>query len=154
MTTTPLSAQQIESLALGAWILGTGGGGSPYHGLLNLRRLYKQGARVRLMDPADLADDAAVAVVSTMGAPLVMQERVVDPGPMVESVRAMERYLGRRFDAVMAVEIGGSNALQPCQIGAVTGLPVVDGWLPRTLYPDSGAAPSTDTLDPRGPKGT
>lgn len=67
MTTTFLSARQIESLALGAWILGTGGGGSPYHALLNLRRLYKEGARVRLMDPADPADDAAVAVVSTMG---------------------------------------------------------------------------------------
>jgi hypothetical protein len=137
MSTTSLSAQQIESLGLGAWILGTGGGGSPYHGLLNLRRLYKQGKRVQVMDPADLADDAAVAVVSTMGAPLVMQERVVDPGPMVESVRAMERYLGRRFDAVMAVEIGGSNALQPCQIGAVTGLPVVDADAMGRAFPEA-----------------
>lgn len=39
----------------------------------------------------------------------------MDPDPMVESIRAMEAYLGRPFDAVMAVEIGGSNALQPCQ---------------------------------------
>jgi DUF917 family protein len=137
MTTISLSARQIESLALGAWILGTGGGGSPYHGLLNLRQLYKQGARVQVMDPADLADDAAVAVVSTMGAPLVMQERVVDPGPMVESVRAMERYLGRRFDAVMAVEIGGCNALQPCQIGAVIGLPVVDADAMGRAFPEA-----------------
>ena len=34
-----LSAEDIEHLAVGAWILGTGGGGSPYHALLNLRRL-------------------------------------------------------------------------------------------------------------------
>ena len=40
MSTRSVSAQQIESLGLGAWILGTGGGGNPYHGLLNLRRLY------------------------------------------------------------------------------------------------------------------
>jgi DUF917 family protein len=86
---------------------------------------------------ATLADDAAVAVVSTMGAPLVMQERVVDPGPMVESIRAMEAYLGRPFDAVMAVEIGGSNALQPCQIGAVTGLPVVDGDAMGRAFPEA-----------------
>jgi DUF917 family protein len=137
MATTLLSAQQIESLALGAWILGTGGGGSPYQGLLNLRRLYREGARVQVMDPADLADDAAVAVVSTMGAPLVMQERLADPAPMVESVRAMERYLGRTFDAVMTVEIGGSNALQPCQIGAVTGLPVVDADAMGRAFPEA-----------------
>jgi hypothetical protein len=52
MSTMSLSAQQIESLGLGAWILGTGAGGSAYHGLLNLRRLYSAGTRVQVMDPA------------------------------------------------------------------------------------------------------
>ncbi len=28
----PVAADEIESLAIGAWILGTGGGGSPYLG--------------------------------------------------------------------------------------------------------------------------
>jgi DUF917 family protein len=137
MATVPVSAEQIESLAVGAWILGTGGGGSPYQGLLNLRRLYRGGAAVGLMDPADLADDDLVAVVSTMGAPLVMQERLADPGPMVGSVRAMEEYLGRRFRAVMAVEIGGMNALQPFCIAAVTGLPVVDADAMGRAFPEA-----------------
>src|SRR5207249_6099943 len=52
-----VSAAEIESLAIGAWILGTGGGGSPYLALLNMRRLYRDGVVVRLMDPMDLADD-------------------------------------------------------------------------------------------------
>ncbi len=38
--TRALELDDIESLAVGAWILGTGGGGSPYLGLLNMRRLY------------------------------------------------------------------------------------------------------------------
>jgi DUF917 family protein len=137
MATIPVSAPQIESLAIGAWILGTGGGGSPYQGLLNLRRLYREGAAIRLMDAADLVDDGLVAVVSTMGAPLVMQERLADPAPMAVSVRAMEEYLGRRFQAVMAVEIGGSNALQPCLIAAVTGLPVVDADAMGRAFPEA-----------------
>jgi hypothetical protein len=132
-----LSAAQIEWLAVGAWILGTGGGGSPYQGLLNLRRLYREDRVVRLMDPADLHDDDLVAVVSTMGAPLVMQERLADPGPMVASVRAMEEYLGRSFRAVMAIEIGGMNALQPCLIGAMTGLPVVDADAMGRAFPEA-----------------
>jgi hypothetical protein len=70
-----VTAEDIESLAVGAWILGTGGGGSPYLGLLNMRRLYAEGRRVRLMSPDALADDDAVAVVSNQGAPLVGQER-------------------------------------------------------------------------------
>ena len=42
----PVSAADIESLATGAWILGTGGGGSPYTGLLNMRKLYRRGVVV------------------------------------------------------------------------------------------------------------
>ena len=53
--TTELTLDDIESLAVGAWILGTGGGGSPYLGLLNMRRLYAEGHRVRLMSPYAMA---------------------------------------------------------------------------------------------------
>ena len=74
-----LTVDDIEALAVGAWILGTGGGGSPYHGLLNMRRLYAQGVRLDLMDPDALSDNDDVAVVSNMGAPLVNQERL-SPG--------------------------------------------------------------------------
>ena len=35
MAPTPITADDIECVAVGAWILGTGGGGSPYLGLLN-----------------------------------------------------------------------------------------------------------------------
>jgi len=78
---TPITLDDIECLAIGAWILGTGGGGSPYLGLLNMRRLYAEGRRVALMSPLDLADDDRVAVVSNMGAPLVGQEhRAERPG--------------------------------------------------------------------------
>jgi hypothetical protein len=88
----PVSAEEIESLAIGAWILGTGGGGSPYLALLNMRRLYAEGAVVSLMDPMDLADDDHVAVVSNMGAPLVGQERLTDPRTIARAVTMMEEY--------------------------------------------------------------
>src|SRR3989449_5960288 len=122
----PVSAEEIESLAIGAWILGTGGGGSPYLALLNMRALYREGARVALMDPMELADDDLVAVVSNMGAPLVGQERLTDPRTIASAVTMMEEYLGRRFRAVMSVEIGGGNAIQPFMAAALLGQPVVD----------------------------
>ena len=108
-----LSSEDIEALAVGAWILGTGGGGSPYHALLNLRRLYTDGSRVDLIDVDELHDDDAVAVVSVMGAPLVILERTVDSRLIARAVAAMEEHLGRKFKAVMAVEIGGGNGMQP-----------------------------------------
>jgi len=133
----PVSLAEIESLAIGAWILGTGGGGSPYLALLNMRRLYRAGTVVQLMDPMDLADDALVAIVSNMGAPLVGQERLTDPRTIERAVRMMEEYLGRRFTAVMSLEIGGGNSIQPFMAAALLGLPVVDGDCMGRAFPEA-----------------
>lgn len=154
-----LTADDIEALAVGAWILGTGGGGSPYHGLLNMRRLYAQGVRVDLMDPDALADDDDVAVVSNMGAPLVSQERLVDSRMIARAVEVMQDYIGRRFRGVMAVEIGGGNAIQALMAAAHLDIPVIDADAMGRAYPEAqmttfavgGLKPSPlSSVDPRG----
>ncbi|MCP5371557.1 MAG: DUF917 domain-containing protein [Hyphomicrobiales bacterium] len=132
-----LEADDIEALALGAWILGTGGGGSPYLNLLNMRQLYAQGHRVLLKDPLTLPDDALVAVLSSQGAPLVGQERLSDPRVATRPIRIMEDYLGRRFDAVMSVEIGGGNGIHSLMVAAVTGLPAIDADAMGRAYPEA-----------------
>jgi DUF917 family protein len=132
-----ITLDEIEALAVGAWVLGTGGGGSPYLGLLNMRRLYAEGKRVRLMDPDELADDDMVAVVSNMGAPLVGQERLVDSANIGRAVTLMEEYLGRSFRAIMSVEIGGNNGVQPFLAAAETGKPVVDADAMGRAYPEA-----------------
>jgi uncharacterized protein len=135
--TTPITSDDIECLAVGAWILGTGGGGSPYLGLLNMRRLYTEGHRVALMSPLDLADDDLVAVVSNMGAPLIGQERLADSRNIARAVQMQEEYCGRRFRAVMSLEIGGGNGIQPLMAAAHLGLPVVDADTMGRAYPEA-----------------
>src|SRR6266850_4586647 len=137
MTAREISADDIESLAVGAWILGTGGGGSPYLGLLNLRRLYAEGYRVQLMSPFDLADDDRVAIVSNMGAPLIGQERLADSRNIARAVEIQEEYSGQKFRAVMSLEIGGGNGIQPLMAAAHLGLPVVDGDTMGRAYPEA-----------------
>jgi uncharacterized protein len=132
-----LTLDDIEALAVGAWILGTGGGGSSYLGMLNMRRLYAEGHRVSLMPPEELADDEWVAVVSNMGAPLVGQERLTDPRTIAEAVTMMEEYLGRRFRAIMSLEIGGGNAIQPFMAAALLDRPVIDGDCMGRAFPEA-----------------
>jgi uncharacterized protein len=129
--------ENIEPLATGAWILGTGGGGNPYISTLNLRRLYAEGRRVQLMDPMALADDDMVAVVSKMGAPLVGQERLGDPAHLARAVEVMEDYLGKPFRAIMSVEIGGSNALSSFLAAAMLDRPVVNADAMGRAYPEA-----------------
>ena len=135
--TKTITSDDIEALAVGAWILGTGGGGSPYLGLLNMRRLYAERHRVELMSPFDLADDDRVAVVSNMGAPLVGQERLADSGNIARAVEMQEDYSGVKFRAVMSLEIGGGNGIQPLMAAAHLGLPVVDADLMGRAYPEA-----------------
>ena len=135
--TKEITRGDIECLAIGSWILGTGGGGSPYLGLLNMRRLYAEGHRVELMSPMDLADDDRVAIVSNMGAPLVGQERLADSRNIARAVRMQEEYSGVKFRAVMSLEIGGGNGIQPLMAAAHLGLPVVDADLMGRAYPEA-----------------
>src|SRR5262249_27751343 len=104
---------------------------------LNIRQLYRAGRRVTLMEPASLEDDDLVAVVSNMGAPLVGQERLSDPAIAARPVRMMETYLGRRFRAVMSLEIGGGNAIQPLLVAAMLDLPVVDADCMGRAFPEA-----------------
>ena len=131
-----VTSEELEPLATGAWVLGAGGGGDPYFSWLNLRKLYREGRRVRLLDPMGLSDDDWVAVVSMMGAPLVIQERLTDAALAAKPVRMMEEFTGRKFDAIMPVEIGGSNALQPFLAGALLDLPVVDADAMGRAFPE------------------
>jgi uncharacterized protein len=132
-----LALDDIETLAVGAWILGTGGGGSPYLGLLNMRRLYAEGRRVSLISPFDLADEDWVAIVSNMGAPLVGQERLADSRNIARAVEIQERLLGAKFRAVMPLEIGGGNGIQPLMAAAHLALPVIDADTMGRAYPEA-----------------
>lgn len=132
-----ITLDDIESLAVGAWILGTGGGGSPYLGLLNMRQLYAAGHKVQLMQPEDLADDDWVAAVSNMGAPLVGQERLTDSRTIARAVGLMEDHTGYRFRGIMALEIGGGNGIQPLMAAAHLGRPVIDADMMGRAYPEA-----------------
>lgn len=132
-----ITEEDIEALAVGAWILGTGGGGSTYIGLLNLRRLYDEGKRVTLIDPHSLKDDDDVAVVSYMGAPLVGQERLSSPDSIARAVEMMEAFIGRPFQAIMSLEIGGSNGMLPLMAAALLNKPVVDADCMGRAFPEA-----------------
>ena len=132
-----ITLNDIESLAVGAWVLGTGGGGSPYLGLLNMRALYKEGYRVQLMPASELADDDWVGAVSNMGAPLVGQERLTDSRTIARAVALMEEHIGRRFRGIMSLEIGGGNSIQPLMAAAHLKRPVIDSDMMGRAYPEA-----------------
>jgi DUF917 family protein len=118
--------EDIEPIAIGAGILGTGGGGNPYLGSLQLRELMKQAGPQQVVDPFDLSDDARVVIVGGIGAPTVTVEKLSEGTEMLRATRLLEKHLGYDFDAIAIAEIGGANSMQPMIAGLQAGLPTID----------------------------
>jgi DUF917 family protein len=117
----------LEKLAIGAGILGTGGGGNPYIGKLHARTLLQAGKTITVVSPEEVPEDALVTSVGFMGAPVVSNERIKRGDEPLVALRALERHIGRRFTHVVPGEIGGGNSTAPMVVAAQTGLPIVDG---------------------------
>src|SRR5205814_853220 len=94
-----------------------------------------------------------------MGAPLVGQERLADSRNIARAVQMQEEHHGWKFRAVMSLEIGGNNSIQPLMAAAHLALPVVDADTMGRAYPEAqmtsvavgGLTPYPCALyDPRG----
>jgi DUF917 family protein len=122
-----VTAEDLEYLAIGAAILGTGGGGDPFIGKLMAQQAIRDRGPVTLLDVDEIGDDALVLPTAMMGAPTVMIEKIPQGMEGVRALRAEERRLGKPADATSPIECGGVNSQIPFVVAARTGLPVLDG---------------------------
>lgn len=121
-----ITIDDVESIAIGAGILGAGGGGNPYLGKLRIQTLLKQGYNAQVIGLQDLADDALVTEVGAMGAPTVGIEKLPSGDEPRVALEVLEHYTGKTIDAIICAEIGGGNSIEPLVASALTGKPVVD----------------------------
>ena len=85
----------LQPLSIGAALLGTGGGGNPYIGMLRARELIRKGAEIRILPLDALPDDAWVGEVGGIGAPVVGVEKIEEGGECYRAMRAVEETAGR-----------------------------------------------------------
>src|SRR5438045_9638848 len=109
----PVDAEAIEDIAIGAGILGTGGGGSPYVGKLMVLGHLARGATLNVVGPEEVDDQATCISLGGMGAPIVSVEKVWRGDEPLVAMRAVERYSGRKVDYIIPQEIGASNSSRP-----------------------------------------
>lgn len=130
MATEPLrkiTYDDLEPLAIGAGILGTGGGGSPYLNKIFVAELLRDGLEVPVIPVSELDDSAVVASTGGVGAPIISVERLKEGREFLTSLRALERYTGQKATHMISAEIGGGNSISPIIVAIQAGLPVVDG---------------------------
>lgn len=123
-----LTSENLRDIAIGAAVLGTGGGGNPQMGLLTVLNAIRLPAShpIHLVTAEELDADVPAAAIFGIGAPTVGVEKVRSGTESVQSMRALERHTGKTFQAIAPIEVGGVNSMLPLALGAATGLPVLD----------------------------
>lgn len=118
--------ENLEDIALGAAVLGTGGGGDPYIGKLMAIQSIERYGPVRLVSTDEIEDDCLVAQSAMMGAPTVMVEKLPNGREIVNAFLALQDYLGQTIQYTTSAEAGGLNSTTPSTVAACLGIPLVD----------------------------
>ena len=131
-----VTLEDIRPIGIGAGILGTGGGGNPYLGGLQLASIIREHGPQTILDPFDLADDALCCVVGSIGAPTVSIEKLPEGTEMLRALRLLEEHIQQEFAAIAIAEIGGANSMQPLIGGLLAGIPTVDSDSMGRAFPE------------------
>ncbi|MGW5649112.1 DUF917 domain-containing protein [Saccharopolyspora sp. NPDC003752] len=132
-----IGIDNLDDIARGAGILGTGGGGDPYIGKLLAREAIRRNGPVTVVDIDEVPADATVVPISGMGAPTILLEKLPNGREELTALRALEEVLGRRATHIVPIEIGGVNSMLPLAAAAEAGLPVVDGDAMGRAFPEA-----------------
>ena len=117
---------EIEDIALGAALLGAGGGGDPYVGKLVAIGAVQECGPVTMLDPDEVPDDALVVPIAMMGAPTVLCEKAIGGEEYKTLYETVSTFYGKPIYAFMPIEAGGVNSMLPIAAAARLGIPMVD----------------------------
>ncbi|TPX20210.1 hypothetical protein DIZ76_016098 [Coccidioides immitis] len=132
-----VSELDVQWIADGCYVLGCAGGGSPFGEYIRIRDQIRQGHTIRIIDASSLPKDALIYWGGHMGSPAVSVERLAHEETEHAFLELMEYLKHDSIDAVMGLEIGGANGLQPLALGSTKNhdCPVIDAdWMGRA-YP-------------------
>jgi DUF917 family protein len=131
-----LDEGQIKDIAVGSAVLGTGGGGNPYLGMLAAIQSIRRHGNLELYTLDELPDDTLAVSPFAIGSPVPYIERLTLNDEIMAAFKAMSRYFGKEIGAIISAEIGGANSVVPLAIARELGLPAIDGDGMGRAYPE------------------
>ncbi len=108
-----ISPIDVELLASGTGILGTGGGGSSYNMALYVLDILRQGGKMTVINVDALKDDDLCVFGAGYGAPSVSNERIGSGQEVFDAIDAVNKNMAYEdFAGIVADEIGGGNGMR------------------------------------------
>jgi DUF917 family protein len=142
------SEVDVRDFARGTDFLSASGGGSPAEPIRLLLDDLDRGVELRWSELAEIPDDALVASAffsgsvapDSYGTDSVEREHGVErrvERPLVQAVEELERQLARPIDALISVEIGGTNTTSITDAAANLGKTLLDGDYAGRAIPEA-----------------
>lgn len=118
-----ITGADIDALASGSAILGCGGGGH-----VDLLRSALRPRIGRLAVPVEPLSSnlPSIVAITFLGSTTVLSEKPPGGCELPTAVAAVERWTGRKADAVVPAQIGGMTALGAVSLADTSHLPVLD----------------------------
>lgn len=131
-----ISPIDVELIAIGTGILGTGGGGSSYNMAIFVQDILRKGGKISVIAPSSLKDSDICVLGAGYGAPSVSDERIPSGQEVFAAIDGANAVLGiQDFHGIVADEIGGGNGIVTFPTAAHYNRPVVDADLMGRAYP-------------------
>ncbi|MGW2159028.1 DUF917 domain-containing protein [Nonomuraea sp. NPDC001699] len=129
-----IGPDELRRFSAGSRLFATGAGESSY----SLTFAWAEsvlGDGVELAAAGELDPGTLCMVVSLAGSTTALGEQLPAGDEPVRAVRALERRLGERTGAVVALNLAAENALIPLVAAAALGVPLVDGDGTGRVFP-------------------
>ncbi len=130
-----LSIEDLDFLATGCAVLGSGGGGNPSNERLMARHAFEKYGAPSLVDVASLLPEDLILPLAVMGAPLVALEKLPSGREFEAVFESVKKRVGRAPTILMPAEIGGANGFAALSIAAKLNLPLLDADLMGRAFP-------------------
>ncbi|MGP4101059.1 DUF917 domain-containing protein [Nonomuraea sp. KM90] len=124
----------LGRFSVGSRLFATGAADSSYNLALDWARSVV-GRGVELVAAGELAPDTLCVAISLVGSTTALGEQLPAGDEPERAVRALERRLGERAGAVVALNLAAENALVPLIGAAALGVPLVDGDGTGRVFP-------------------
>lgn len=132
-----LTVDNLEELAIGSAILGSGGGDDHKVSLkMTKYEMEKNKNPLYLINYDELKSEDLIVPLGFMGAPSTEVEKIPSGREFSFLFENIEKKLGKKVSGVMPFEIGGRNAFTPLMVAAQLGLPVLDADMMGRAFPE------------------
>ena len=121
-----IKKEDIPLLAIGAKLIGCGGGGNPIVIQKLLMSSMNDQDAITVNTISDLKDELVVGM-GIMGSTVFYNENIPSGWEGIEVLKRYESNVSRKIGAIIPVEIGGINGLVPLLAAFQNNVPVVDG---------------------------